>query len=212
MRVVPSLVTAVTLAALNLGPAALAADTHAHGHGAAPAKLQLDHGKKWATDAPLRRGMEAIREAVHGAPAPLHKATAKPRGLRRSRQARRGRGRAHRAGVQAAAGGGCAAAHRGCRTDRRRRRDEGREGCQGRPRRTRESGWRPEELREILRPPELDRRPRSSATQSMQQWGRVHEPDPNSSCCPSTESAYSTFPRCCPGRWRAWSLPRPARK
>jgi len=78
MRIGPSLVTAVTLAALSLGPAALAADTHAHGHGAAPAKLQLDQGRKWATDAPLRRGMEAIRDAVHGAPAPLHKATARP--------------------------------------------------------------------------------------------------------------------------------------
>lgn len=66
------------LASALLGTVALAADTHAHGHGAAPAKLQLDHGKKWATDAPLRRGMEAMRDAVHGAPAPLHNATAKP--------------------------------------------------------------------------------------------------------------------------------------
>ena len=73
-----------TAAALALLPAllalapALAADPHAHGHGAGTAKLQLDHGKKWATDDALRRGMEAIRDAVQRAPGPLHKATAKP--------------------------------------------------------------------------------------------------------------------------------------
>ncbi len=78
MRLFPSLVTAITLVAANLAPAALAADSHAHGPGAAPAKLQLDHGKKWATDAALRRGMEAIRGSVHGAPAPRHKGAAKP--------------------------------------------------------------------------------------------------------------------------------------
>ena len=72
---------AATIAALATLFATLpstAAETHAHGHGAGALALQLDHGKKWATDAPLRRGMAAIREAVHGAPAPLHKATAKP--------------------------------------------------------------------------------------------------------------------------------------
>ncbi len=78
MRVLPSLVTAITLATLNLSGAAIAADPHAHDHGSAPAKLQLDHGKKWPTDAALRRGMEAIRGAVRGAPAPLHKGNAKP--------------------------------------------------------------------------------------------------------------------------------------
>ena len=55
-----------------------AADSHQHGHDAPAAKLQLDHGKKWKTDEPLRRGMNSIREIVHGAPAPLHKGTAKP--------------------------------------------------------------------------------------------------------------------------------------
>jgi len=40
------------------------AATAAHTHEAAPAKLQLDHGKKWATDEPLRRGMGAIRAAM----------------------------------------------------------------------------------------------------------------------------------------------------
>lgn len=67
--------------ALSLGalsPATFAADEHSHGHGSAPAKLQLNKGKKWQTDEPLRKSMVSIREAVHGAPAPLHKGTAKP--------------------------------------------------------------------------------------------------------------------------------------
>lgn len=37
---------------------------HDHGHAAAPAKLALDHGKKWSTDAPLRDGMAKIRALV----------------------------------------------------------------------------------------------------------------------------------------------------
>jgi hypothetical protein len=80
MKSIAILVAAGTLAlsAAILAPATLAADTHSHGHGDGPPKLQLDHGKKWATDAALRRGMEAIRASVNGAPAPLHKATAKP--------------------------------------------------------------------------------------------------------------------------------------
>lgn len=64
--------------AMPLPSAALAADPHAHGHEAGAATLQLDHGKKWATDTPLRRGMDAIRAAVIGAPAPLHQGKAKP--------------------------------------------------------------------------------------------------------------------------------------
>jgi hypothetical protein len=69
---------AFALSAAALSPAILAATEHQHGHGTAPAKLQLDHGKKWKTDEALRRGMASIRETVHGAPAPLHKGTAKP--------------------------------------------------------------------------------------------------------------------------------------
>ncbi len=37
-------------------------NAHSHEHGAAPAKLTLNEGKKWATDAPLRQGMENIRK------------------------------------------------------------------------------------------------------------------------------------------------------
>lgn len=44
-------------------PAAQAAGD-AHDHAAGEAKLVLNHGKKWPTDAPLRQGMEKIRAAV----------------------------------------------------------------------------------------------------------------------------------------------------
>lgn len=69
---------ALALSASVLSPLALCADPHSHGHDAAPAKLQLNQGTKWPTDEPLRKGMTTIREAVHGAPAPMHKGTAKP--------------------------------------------------------------------------------------------------------------------------------------
>ncbi len=69
---------AFALSSASLAPAALAADPHHHGHGTEAAKLQLDHGKKWATDAALRRGMEAIRDTVNDAAPPVHKGTAKP--------------------------------------------------------------------------------------------------------------------------------------
>jgi hypothetical protein len=71
-----ALALAATLAIASLP--ARAADPHRHGHDAPAASLKLNNGKKWGTDEPLRRGMSSIREAVHGAPAPLHKGTAKP--------------------------------------------------------------------------------------------------------------------------------------
>ncbi|MBW7861696.1 MAG: hypothetical protein KJZ96_04275 [Rhodocyclaceae bacterium] len=40
------------------------ADSHKHDHAGAT-ELQLDHGKKWAIDAPLSRAMGHIRKAVH---------------------------------------------------------------------------------------------------------------------------------------------------
>ena len=63
--------TKLAAAALSIALAATAwAQTpaqppaHDHGHAAAPAKLALDHGKKWSTDAPLRDGMAKIRALV----------------------------------------------------------------------------------------------------------------------------------------------------
>lgn len=44
---------------------------HDH-HAAAPARLSLDHGKKWGTDEALRTGMERIRNAVEPQLAAAH--------------------------------------------------------------------------------------------------------------------------------------------
>ena len=58
--------TAIALAvALSFaGPAAYGQAAHDHGHAASEAKLVLNQGKKWETDAPLRQGMENIRSAL----------------------------------------------------------------------------------------------------------------------------------------------------
>jgi hypothetical protein len=52
-------------AGLPAHAATAAAPEHSHAaHTAAPARLTLDHGKRWATDAPLRAGMDRIRALV----------------------------------------------------------------------------------------------------------------------------------------------------
>ncbi|HWS75539.1 MAG TPA: hypothetical protein VN324_10410 [Quisquiliibacterium sp.] len=59
----------VASAVLSIGTAAGAApqatasatEAHGHEHGHGTARLSLDHGRKWATDAPLRKGMSGIR-------------------------------------------------------------------------------------------------------------------------------------------------------
>jgi hypothetical protein len=55
---------ALTVAVALGAPFAYGQTAHEHGHGAAEAKLVLNHGKKWPTDAPLRQGMESIRAAL----------------------------------------------------------------------------------------------------------------------------------------------------
>ena len=45
-------------------PAFAAEDAHSHGHAAGEAKLVLNQGQKWQTDAPLRQGMSNIRGAI----------------------------------------------------------------------------------------------------------------------------------------------------
>lgn len=47
-------------------------EEHAHGHEGGQQELQLDGGKKWATDAPLRQGMSGIRDAVQAAHPAIH--------------------------------------------------------------------------------------------------------------------------------------------
>lgn len=61
-------------AVLSLAVASLpaAAAEHRHEHGAAPATLELNNGKKWETDAPLRKGMENIRGAMQAALSDIH--------------------------------------------------------------------------------------------------------------------------------------------
>ena len=63
------------MAALSLGAAlpVVAAESHDHQHEAAPAKLQLNAGKKWATDAPLRQAMTAMRADLAGKLHAIHK-------------------------------------------------------------------------------------------------------------------------------------------
>jgi hypothetical protein len=66
--------TAIALAAaLALSGPVLAAEEHHH-DGAEGAKLVLNQGKKWQTDAPLRKGMENIRAAMAGKAKPAAKA------------------------------------------------------------------------------------------------------------------------------------------
>ena len=70
---------AVAAACLALLAAGGASAQHDHGSAAgATAQLQLDHGKRWATDAPLRRGMSEIRNQVTSAPRAVHAGKAKP--------------------------------------------------------------------------------------------------------------------------------------
>lgn len=62
----------LSLAAAGPTLAATEHATHQHEHGASAATLQLNAGKKWATDAALRQGMGAIRQALAGALPEIH--------------------------------------------------------------------------------------------------------------------------------------------
>ncbi len=79
MKSYQRLAIAAVAAALALGaPVTFAADPHAHGVTAAPAKLALDHGKKWTTDAPLRQRMGEIRALMAAQIDPIHKGKLAP--------------------------------------------------------------------------------------------------------------------------------------
>ncbi len=61
------------------GNAVAATDHHHAGHAhEAPAKLELDRGRPWATDAPLRKGMDALRAAFAERLAAIHAGTLAP--------------------------------------------------------------------------------------------------------------------------------------
>lgn len=64
-----AMVIAAAFASFAMAPAQ--AQTHSH-DATAPAKLSLDHGRKWATDAPLRDGMNRIRTLVEPQLASAH--------------------------------------------------------------------------------------------------------------------------------------------
>lgn len=70
-----ALALALILAGFTLGHAgaSLAATGHEHGHGeGAPPTLQLDAGKRWATDAPLRQAMGTINQRMQQALPAIH--------------------------------------------------------------------------------------------------------------------------------------------
>lgn len=67
--------TALTIFALSFAATGLAAaeiSAHQHESGTSPSTLKLNDGKKWATDAPLRKGMENIRTAMAAALPAIH--------------------------------------------------------------------------------------------------------------------------------------------
>ena len=74
---------AIAALALTAGLPAHAADAHSHGapaadvHAAAPHALTLNQGKRWVTDAPLRRHMGDIRALVSDKLQPI-RATVSP--------------------------------------------------------------------------------------------------------------------------------------
>ena len=64
---------ATVMAAAFTGFAAAPAQAQTHSHDeVGPAKLSLDHGRKWATDAPLREGMTHIRALIEPQLAAAH--------------------------------------------------------------------------------------------------------------------------------------------
>jgi hypothetical protein len=61
------------------GSAVALTEHHAAGHAhEAPPKLELDHGRPWATDAPLRKGMNALRTAFAESLDGIHAGTLAP--------------------------------------------------------------------------------------------------------------------------------------
>lgn len=61
----PYILAALTVLFLAAtGPSLAANDAHDHGHGSVSATLQLNAGKKWETDAPLRTAMGEIRKSM----------------------------------------------------------------------------------------------------------------------------------------------------
>jgi len=62
-KFLPAALAALLMAGALAAPALAQPAAHSH-EAAAPHKLSLDQGRKWATDAPLREGMSRIRGMV----------------------------------------------------------------------------------------------------------------------------------------------------
>ncbi|WP_265944857.1 hypothetical protein [Dechloromonas sp. A34] len=74
MKRLVSLAAFACILVISVGQEALAAEQHHHGDGAsAGQQLQLNAGKKWATDAPLRQSMTAVNQAMAKALPLIHK-------------------------------------------------------------------------------------------------------------------------------------------
>jgi hypothetical protein len=71
-------VLGLAIVALTSITPALAAETPAHQHEAGAHALQLDNGKKWQTDEPLRQAMTQIRDAVAANHTAIHANRATP--------------------------------------------------------------------------------------------------------------------------------------
>lgn len=66
------LVLPLCLCLAATGPLAATEHRHDSHTNPAPAKLQLDHGRKWPTDAALRQGMQTLRSDFAGKLAAIH--------------------------------------------------------------------------------------------------------------------------------------------
>jgi hypothetical protein len=77
-----SLLTLIAVVLALTGARPAGAQGHEHGHGGhdgkATARLTLNDGKKWQTDATLRAGMTAIRDQLQAALDPIHAKTYSP--------------------------------------------------------------------------------------------------------------------------------------
>ncbi|MEO5349718.1 MAG: hypothetical protein H7836_08740 [Magnetococcus sp. YQC-3] len=78
MSIRPVIVFLCLIAGISVGFTAIAwsAEGHSHdGHAKSSSGLVLNNGKLWQTDAPLRKGMDAIRQDMEAALPRIHNAT-----------------------------------------------------------------------------------------------------------------------------------------
>lgn len=73
------ILTALALFSLAAGPVCAANDAHDHGHEQHGATLQLNAGKKWETDAPLRKAMGEIRQSMASSLHAIHENKLSPK-------------------------------------------------------------------------------------------------------------------------------------